>query len=92
MYGLFNTHATLVDFGLATIIFKFVIDGYVISSPVSPETMFSTDNQEMSGSITLQMATDKILPGFHSITVSIEGNFLTNAIDESTLLIQTYLP
>lgn len=92
VYGLFNTHATLVDFGLATIIFKFVLDGYVISSPVSPETMFSSDNQEVSGSVTLQMATDTILPGFHTATISIQGNFLNNAIDESTLLIQTYFP
>ena len=92
VYGLFNTHATLVDIGIASIIFKFVLDGYVISSPVSPETTFSSDNQEMSGSVTLQMATDTILPGFHTATISIQGNFLNNAIDESTLLIQTYLP
>ena len=92
VYGLFNTHATLVDIGLATIKFKFVLDGYVISSPVSPETIISSDNQEMSVSVTLQMATDTILPGFHTATISIQGNFLNNAIDESTLLIQTYLP
>lgn len=92
VYGLFITHATLVDIGVATIIFKFVLDGYVISSPVSPETEFSSNNQEMSGSVTLQMATDTILPGFHTATISIQGNFLNNAIEESTLLIQTYLP
>ena len=92
VYCLFSSHATLVDTGLATIIFKFVLDGYVISSPVSPETTFSSNHQESSGSVTLQMATDTILPGFHTATISIQGNFLNNAIDESTLLIQTYIP
>ena len=92
VYGLFNTHATLGDIGEAAIIFKFVLDGYVVSSPVSPETTFSSDHQAIGGSVTLQMATDTILPGFHTATISIQGNFQNNAIDESTLLIQTYLP
>ena len=92
VYGLFNTHATLVDIGEAAIIFNFVIDGFVIMSPVSPNVIFSSDNQAMSGSVTLQMATDTILPGVHNITISINGNFMNNEIDESTLLIQTYLP
>jgi len=92
VYGLFNTHATLLDIGEAAIIFKFVLDGYVISSPVSPETTFSSYHQAISGSVTLQMATDTILPGVHTFTVSIQGNFINNKIEESTFLIQTYLP
>lgn len=92
VYGLFNTYATLVDIGEAAILFNFVLDGFVIGSPVSPEVTFSSDHLTISGSVTLQMATDTILPGLHSITVSIQGNFLNNKIEESTLLIQTYLP
>jgi len=92
VYGLFNTHASLVDIGVASIIFNFVLDGFVIGSPVSPEAEFSSDHLAISGSVTLQMATDTILPGFHTATISIQGNFLNNAIEESTLLIQTYLP
>lgn len=92
VYGIFNTYATLVETGEAAIIFSFVVDGYVISSPVSPEVMFSSDHQAVGGSVMLQMATDTILPGDHSATINIQGNFENNAIEESTLLIQTYIP
>jgi len=92
VYGLFNTYATLVDIGTAAILFNFVLDGFVIMSPVSPEVIFSSDHKAMSGSVSLQMATDTILPGLHSITINLQGNFVNNAIEESTLLIQTYLP
>jgi len=92
VYGIFNTWATLVEIGEAAIIFNFALDGFVITSPVSPEVIFSSDHLAISGSVTLQMATDTILPGLHSITINIQGNFLNNAIEESTLLIQTYLP
>jgi len=92
VYGLFNTYATLVDIGEAAIIFRFVLDGFVITSPVSPEVTFSSDHLAIGGSVTLQMAIDTILPGFHTATISIQGNFQNNKIEESTLLIQTYLP
>ena len=92
VYGLFNTYATLDDIGEAAILFRFVLDGFVITSPVSPEVTFISDHIAIGVSVTLQMATDTILPGLHTMTVSIQGNFVTNKIEESTLLIQTYLP
>ena len=92
VYFLFKTHGYLVSGSPSQLTINFVLDGISVNSPEYPDAIFSSYSVgTTSGSIILQMATDKISPGYHNITISIWGN-LINSIDESTLLVQTYIP
>jgi len=90
VYYFLSTHAYVISG--SSIKINFVLDGVVLSSPESPDAIFSSNNAASSGAVTLQMATDNISAGLHNITISIRGSYINNAIDESTLLVQTYIP
>ena len=92
VYFLFKTHAYVILGSPSFVTINFVLDGIIVSSPEYPDAIFSSNNAGGSGSLILQIATDTISPGRHNITISIWGNIMTNAIDESTLLVQTYIP
>ena len=92
VYFLFKTHAYVILGSPSFVTINFVLDGIIVSSPEYPDAIFSSNNAGGSGSLILQMATDTISPGLHNITISIHGNPINNAIDESTFLVQTYIP
>ncbi len=92
VYFFLKTHASVISGSLSSVVINFILDGIEVSSPEYPDAIFSSNNAASSGSIILQMATDTISPGSHNISISIRGNFINNAIDESTLLVQTYIP
>ena len=92
VYFFLKTHAYVILGSLSSVIINFVLDGIIVSSPEYPDAIFSSSNAASSGQVTLQMATDDIPAGLHNITISIWGNYQNNAIDESTLLVQTYIP
>lgn len=92
VYYFLSTHAYVISGSISSIVINFVLDGVLLSSPEYPDAIFSSNNAASSGAVTLQMATNNISAGLHNITISIRGNFQNNAIDESTLLVQTYIP
>jgi hypothetical protein len=91
VYFLFNTFALVSGAGLATIQFKFVLDGLIKSPPAYPEVYFASDSVDQYGSVTLQIA-KVISVGSHNLTICIKGSHTTNGIKDSTLLVQTFIP
>ena len=92
VYMLFNTQVSVTAPPAATVIFNFVLDGVVLYNPDYPVAYFNSNNAAQAGTITLQIATNRILPGHHNITISIFGTAITHQIWDLTLLVQTYIP
>jgi hypothetical protein len=92
VYLLFNCQASVFAPPAATIVINFVLDGQRLHGPYYPLAYFNSDTAAQAGSITLQVATNRIPPGHHNITINVLGTAITNQIWELTLLVQTYIP
>jgi len=91
VYFLFNTFALVSGAGLASIQFRFVLDGSIKGPPTYPEVYLASDGVAQYSSVTLQIS-KVISVGFHNLTISIIGSDSTNGIKDSTLLVQTFIP
>lgn len=92
VYILFNTQASLAEVTTANIFVNLVLDGTIVGNPDYPQAYFNSNNAAQIGPITLQVATNRIPPGTHNITICIYGTEITHQIWDSTLLVQTYIP
>ena len=92
VYILFNAQASLAEVSTAIIFVNLVLDGTIVGNPDYPQAYFSSNNAAQMGPITLQVATNRIMPGNHNITICIFGTEINHQIWDSTLLIQTYIP
>ncbi len=91
VYFLFNAWAGAFGSLISILQIYFVLDGVIKVPPDYPEVTFGSDNVDQYGSITLQVA-KTITAGAHNITISIKGNYVSNGISESTLIVQTFFP
>ena len=91
VYFLFNTFALVSGAGLASIQFRFVLDGVIKGPPSYPEVYIASDGVDQYNSVTLQIAKE-ISTGPHNLTICIKGTDATNGIKDSTLLVQTFIP
>lgn len=92
VYMLFNAQVSLFAIPPASVVVNFVLDGLGLGNPDYPYAIFNSMGDAQTGTITLQVATNKISPGHHNITISIFGTSIVHQIFESTLLVQTYIP
>ncbi|MFW9827727.1 MAG: hypothetical protein ACFFEY_09050 [Candidatus Thorarchaeota archaeon] len=91
VYFLFNAWAGAFGALVSILQVHFVLDGVLKAPPDYPLVTFGSDNVDQYGSVTLQVA-KTITAGSHNITISIIGNYASNGISESTLMVQTFFP
>ncbi len=92
VYILFNAQASLDEVSTANIYVNLVLDGVILGNPDYPQAIVNSNNAAQISPITLQVATNRILPGYHNITIKIFGTEINHYIWDSTLLVQTYIP
>lgn len=90
-FFLFSTYATVVAGAPSFILFNFLLDGSILSSPQYPERILETWGTRIDAPVSFHLALETISAGAHNISIGIYGSDVSNTIFSSTLLVQTYI-